>query len=354
MLHSNEISNKRVGCDEWNSENCKTSENEKKTDHKVTTIYEAFSPLISSLKVCGLYYVRPQGRKVTMQQIYCWTLSAVPFTSVLIELSAFAKMTSIDINFMLLINCLGYTLLCAANVLTCVRNAQNPKYVRKFFLGFERLNRYGGSFVQANQVRQFAKIVCIVSWILYLANFGMMVYSVFATTFLDVVFSAVPLPPSHPALKIVLIVALSIIGLQWIFSMSVETCFSTLLFMEYRKFYKNMKKKIRCNAELFHKSIETDRKRFVEMSRIVESADQILAIHHGASFACNIANLCVLLYSIAYYSKTAQVSFIVIWLILFAGDIINVCISGILVNATVKNCFILLHTFAQLALYKIC
>ncbi len=82
-----------------------------------------------------------------------------------------------------------------------------------------------------------------------------------------------------------------------------------------------------------------ERKRYVAMSRIVEAADRILALHHGACFSCDIANMCLLLYTIAYYNDESPVAAFVIWFLLFFGDIAVTCACGILVNYGVSGLY---------------
>lgn len=89
----------------------------------------------------------------------------------------------------------------------------------------------------------------------------------------------------------------------------------------------------------FRGELEVERHRYVAMCRIVEAADKILAIHHGACFSCDIANMCLLLYTIAYYNTQSPVAAFIIWFLLFLGDIAIMCSCGILVNYGVSNTY---------------
>ena len=312
---------------------------DKEIDHKKTPFYEASTPLIVSMKLSGLYYVKPVTCKLTVQQVYCWILALIPCACMITEASVIRFIKSIDINCLILAYCFSFTSLCAANAVTFIRNSQNPKYVRKFSLGFERLNSYGGPFLQSSQVKKFVKITSLVSWVVYCAYLYMVGHIVFSSSIIDFVLQGVGLPMANSLSKIILMLVLCIMGLQWVFTCSMQLCVGAVLFLEYRKFYKAFISKL-CKDN--HKQIqlqhfEMERKRYVQMARTVEAADKMLALHHGASFACNISNLCLLLYVIAYYSSLVEVSVLIVLFLLAIGDIAVVCISGILVNVTVNN-----------------
>lgn len=84
--------------------------------------------------------------------------------------------------------------------------------------------------------------------------------------------------------------------------------------------------------------LETERKRFKQMTKMVTSADYFLSVHHGASFACNIANICLMLYMLAFYpsSGIAQTVALIFWLFACAADIAVVCGVSIVVNTDVR------------------
>lgn len=160
----------------------------------------------------------------------------------------------------------------------------------------------------------------------------MIAYSSIAMTILDPVITSVQLPVSQTWLKTVIGVLSCFIAAQWYVPNCAELCISLMIFTEYCKFYKAFSKKIDASGK-FDGCLETERKRYVAMLRVVEAADKTLTLHHGAAFIGDIGNLCLCLYCIAYYrSQTDQVAPFVIWLILTLCDVIIKCTSGILVN----------------------
>ncbi len=49
-----------------------------------------------------------------------------------------------------------------------------------------------------------------------------------------------------------------------------------------------------------HTVFENERKRFIEMTRIVKAADSFLSIRNASAFSFNVINICVLLYILIY------------------------------------------------------
>ena len=310
--------------------------NDKFVDHRKLPFYLAFSPFFTCFKIAGLYYVRRKNKYISPLQVYCWTFALVPVVSLAIEMSLLRIVSSIDINFMTLIACIGFTLLCTANCIIFIRNAHNPKQLRKWFFGFERLNYFGGPYTQASQVNLLTKFCVVFACVIYCCFFCLVSYAVVYTSLLTILLNGFGVSPTYVVVKISLIVVASLMGLQWIFPNCFELCLGIHLFMEYRKFYKNFAKKCRTNPKEFQETLEMNSKRYVEMTKIVELADKILTLRHGASFGCNLAILCLLLYIIAYYSKTAEVGLIIVLFVFFTCDIAFVCVGGILINVTVR------------------
>ena len=299
--------------------------------------YKALAPLMFCLKLSGLYFIRPANAVITPQMVYCYILSLVPLVGLAMVASIFRLTTAIDVNFMTLLSCFSYALLCIVNAFSFLKNAHDPKEVRKFFIGLDKLNNYGGPLVQATQINKLAKYVVAVSCVIYCFTVCVLIYAIFRTEVLYVVLKGFGLEPTNPIIQTVMAVFVSFLVLQWVFPNSIELCFAMHLYKEYRQFYKIFTKRIRANHSQLQEFIEDDRRRFVQMARIVEAADKVLGLHHGASFASNLANLCLELYMIAYYSSSAQVSIFIALLLLFMADIVIICVSGILINTAVSR-----------------
>ena len=301
-----------------------------------TTFYVAFSPLIFWLKVSGLYHTRSTelGKKISLGRLYCWLITFVAWTGWLMELTVLRLVSSINIKLIFLLISISFGLLCTTNVTTSLIHGHRQKYIAKFFLGFERLNQYGGPFTSPLQVRRLAMASVISTWLVYVCSSILFGYIFYATTLMDILTEGFGLPATSTFMRTLLMMFCSVMELLWLFPNCTELCMSILLFQEYRLFCKSFTKKIDRFGK-FQGCLETERSRYVEMSRIVDAADKILAFHHAASFLCNIANLCMFLYVIAYYHYLDHVYIFVFWMLLFIADIAVVCISGILVNVGV-------------------
>jgi hypothetical protein len=302
-------------------------------DYTKTVFYEAFSHHITALKVVGMFHVRPK-EGVTALQVYCWCWTIYYWLVFAAELSTFRVISAINMKLIGLLMCCMLTLLCAVNIVAHLRNGHRPNHVRKFFLGFERLNRFGGTYTSASQARKISMVVTIFCLIIIICNFGMLGYVVFKTRLLIVLFEGFGMSEKNVLMETGMLVLTCLLMVHWIMPNGVELCISSLLFLEYRAFYKAFVSKIDKYGE-FEGDLEVERQRYVAMSRIVEAADRILALQHGASFGCNIVNMCLLLYTVTYYRSEAQVIVYVFWFILVSGEMAIKCTCGILVNYAV-------------------
>ena len=291
---------------------------------------------MACLHFAGLLFVRSEDRVITPHQVYCYFISLFPFIGLAMELSLFRFTASIDFNLMMLVNCFCFTLHCAANAIASLIHSHNPKYVRKFFVGFDSLNIYGGQYTHMKKVNKLAKYTVIMSCSAYFLTVLLIGYAMCMTDLFIVILEGFILEPTNPIIKAILTIIVSVLELHWIFPKFIDLSFGILIVWEYCRFHEAFTKRMYANQRQLQESIENDRQRFVEMARIVEAADKILTLHHGACFACNIVNLCLIVYMIAYYSSSAQIGIIVLLLLLFTGDIAIVCVSGILINSVVS------------------
>ena len=305
------------------------------TDYTNSEYFQALGPLFTSLKICGLYYVKNKDKIISPQQVYCCLFSTLPWILLATEIITLVQATSIDVNFMNLMMYAGFTVMCIANSLSFLRNSSNPKFIRKFFQSFEELNRYGGRFTRPSQLKKIVFVSVFVAWILFLCNATLIAYILVSTDVLNDVFAKLRIPSSDSWLKGLIIFIVILEQLQWIFPDCTEVCITAMIYREYRLFYKSFAKKVHKLFQ-FHGSIEEERKRFVVMARVVVAADNMLTLHHGAVLACNIINLCVLLYVIACKTDSSQMAIFITWFSLCLGDIIIVCICGILVKTAVR------------------
>lgn len=125
---------------------------------------------------------------------------------------------------------------------------------------------------------------------------------------------------------------------MWLFPVCLELCLGVLLHTEFRLYRQAFLKKIqREGGQLFVKSFDNERRHFLVMTKIVKAADSCLAVHHGAVFLCDIGNICIMLYMLAYLNiNKAVAASLVFWMIACFLDMTVVCVIGILINSGVS------------------
>ena len=315
---------------------CDKNDFEKSKDFSKSPFYEAYTPIIFCLKLSGLYFVKSKDRLISPQQVYCYILSLCPFVGIAMEFSLFRFMTSLDVNFLTLLVCSSFTLLCAANAISFLRHAHNPKYFRKYIIGFDSLKLFGGPYTQPDQIRKLAKYTALISFICYCLALCTVSYAIFMTELFNFFVQGFNLESTNSFMKIFLTMGFGVFGLQWTFPNCVSLCVGIHIYLEYKQFFKAFKRRLHAHLRLLQTSIEIDRQRFVQMTRIVEAADKILALHFGVSFATTVACFCLNLYMVAYYSKSAQVGIVTAFLMQCVVNTVVNCASGILINTAVR------------------
>ena len=328
-------------------------------DYTHTKIYRAFHPLMYSLQMVGLHHHRHVDKskkglsKPNFSQMYAWSVTATAWLVVI--KSTITMRLANGLGPQMITNMIFslVLLLCTMNCTAFLWSAHNPKSTRKMFLGYSKLQLYGGPYVNQESLKRYAKIGTIAAWIANAINYGIVIFITFFTDVLSIL-STDPFT-NNPIGSI--IVKLGFVGGAFymssffIFGAVVDLFISLLLYNEFRLFGKDFRSRLSEDGA-FNGSLENERRRYLLMTRIVESANDCLAIHHGASFTCGIANICLLLYSIIYYPAVSKQLGVAIaysyWIIGALVDMTISCLSGILVNASVNvplftQLFIVIH-----------
>lgn len=131
---------------------------------------------------------------------------------------------------------------------------------------------------------------------------------------------------------------------MWFLPVCLELAIGWLLRTEFDQFKQAFRARLTADRSVIQ-SFEMERKRFLEMTKIVEAADYCLAIHHGAVFLCDIANICLMLYMLAYLPTpppTIALSFI-LWMTAWFADMAVVCYVGIAIDSGVRVLSYLLY-----------
>ena len=71
---------------------------DRSADFLKNTFYTALAPLITCLKLSGLYFVRPTGKAISFQQVYCCVIGLFPFANLASEMAMFRYVSSLDVN----------------------------------------------------------------------------------------------------------------------------------------------------------------------------------------------------------------------------------------------------------------
>ena len=312
-------------------------------DYTISAVYNAYAPLLTSLKICGMYYTyydkeNTPSRQQTAQKIYCYCVVVISWCSFIFMTTLF-RFASSNLRFINVLTAISWTLLCALNTTSGVKASYSPRDQRRYFGGFTKLEKLGGPYIQISSVGKIVKISTCVVWVFYAVKITSFVYAIYMTPLFDIIYvTFTPLSNlvNVMVIKCCLMALILLLELQFTFPIGMELTASIILSKELNMFKKALVKQIACKDNL-HIDFEDKRRYFVEIIRLVKAADRCLATHHGASFGCNIANLCLLLYSIIYYPRLAQTIPFTIWLVSCIFDIIGVCIGGILVNIGVSQ-----------------
>lgn len=307
-----------------------------------TAVYEAFKPLLRSLQVLGFYHCEctsNHGWQLWVSRIYCWivTLSFAALTIMcILNLTTTTKITT-DL-FTLLISVVSY-LLITFNGVSFILASHSRKSLTKFFICFSRLEQYGGPFIAISWLKRFLYIFCIGCWVSLITGMAFVAYlmsqnlfSVFMgsgqqqTTLMQVLFTLYLIFPTS----------------CWIFTSCLEFSLGVIIYREILLFARSLKSKFvngKVSAVANNNEIEKDRKRYLEMTRIIKAADNSLSVHQAAAFGCNVASICLQVYNICYYpearSKAGAAGTYTFGLLICVVDIGVVCTSGILVTTGV-------------------
>ena len=316
-------------------------------DYMRSPFYVAFSPLLSNLKLCGMLYSKITKNTdnndvwFNISRVYCWVITIICWLMVIRSFASLRLMTSVDPVALFNMNICCFLCLTAMNATTFLKASHDSKSLRKFFLGFVKLNNYGGTFICLKRARRIVFIATIICWTGIVINMFIVIILTFKTTTLDILSSDPFLEHgslSQLAAKITFIFITLFLSAVWIFPSATEFCISIILYKEFILFYKSFSSKMNKDGK-FIGSLENERCRYVAMCHIIGAADDALALHHGASFSCNIISICLLLYSLLYFPSVlhdpALITAYAFWLLSGVIDMSVVCFCGILINTAV-------------------
>ena len=315
-------------------------------DYCRTQIYKAFYPLMLSLKLVGLHYRRHNDKlkkgfsKPNVLQCYSWSLTMTSWIAFIKSLTTMRLVPSIgpllftNLVFSLIL------LLCTLNCTAFLLASHKPKKKRKLFMSYAKLKMYGGPFIDPAKIRKYVFIGTVIAWIVNVTNSSLCCFILFQTDVLSL-FATDPFTDSQTGslvMKIIFIGGIFYLSSMFIFGAFVDLSISLLLYYEFRLFGKYFRSLLSEDGA-FSGSLENERRRYLMMTRVVDAADECMAIHHGASFTCGIANICLLMYCLIYYPSITRTFGVLVaysfWITCSVFDIVVSCTCGILVNVAV-------------------
>lgn len=323
-------------------------------DYSETVLYAALKPLIISMKMIGLHHI--VGAKKTAsstscsrsrlptppaaQQIYSWSVVVFFWSCLIIQtISTF----QVPLTNFLLVNSLASLCFLAENVLkvTCfVIASHRLKAMRKIFTGFEKLDEFGGCLTNLTKVRCILTWTCVSFWTFYFCFIAAYAYFLFATPYMDTVIPSLGTtgPPSV-GFKILYSAFVAYELPVWPIVNVFELTMGIVIHSEVSQFCKSLRAKTEVKGR-FNGSLETERRKYTQLTRIVEAADRSLSLYHASSFCANIIILCLLIYNMVYMPGNLRAAWIcfayMIWILGAFFDLCIVCFSGTLISAAVS------------------
>lgn len=236
-----------------------------------------------------------------------------------------------------------FLILCALNATSFLRAAHNPRGMRKFFTVFAKLDKFGGAFINCQQVQKNILIGTVITWLLIALNDVIVGYLIFASSYFELIVNDPDLQPSDTkaafSLKIIYYVLFFYLTALWMFPLPLQLSTALVVYKEYTLFSTYLRSKL-TKDKRFTGCLEQERRRFQMMVKIVEAVDSGLSIHQAASFACNLANICLMLYIYIYYpsfvSTPVAIGGFTYWFTNSLADMVIVIVSGLLINSAVS------------------
>ena len=323
---------------------------DKDVDYTQTVLYNAFRPLMISLRLVGMHHTRRMNHTgqycavPTVSQIYSWFLTIIAWVMT-IKVGAALRLVSSPGPYMLNnLTSLTWAALCALNATCFIIASHKPESIKEYFVGFIKLNKFGGSYVCPKKIQKYILAGTIATWIIVIINITVFGYLINTTQLFDILatdpFPAVAGTTSYWIMKIYYTIIGFFFSAFWVFPSTMQLSACLIIHQELKLFCTSLGSKINSDGVFIGHSLEPERRRFLQIVKIIESADNCLSLHQSAAFACNITNICLILYTILYYSiynsVPAAMGAMVFWLFYAVADICVVIASGVLINSEVS------------------
>lgn len=239
---------------------------EKDDSYINTPLYKAFAPLLYSLAIVGLHHHRRPARVEsgrctlpTLSQAYCWMVTIVMWGLVVKSCITLRRLTALWPVSVSAVIMLIYFLLQALNATSFLRASHNPSSIRKYFLGFSKLSRYGGAYLCPSRARLYIIVGTVVAWVVILVNQASIFYLMLTTEYFNLTVND-PFNDTQTAailaMKVIyLIIAFYVIA-AWVFPSPVQLSVALIIYKEFTLFAKSLRHKMTKDTKRFTGDLE--------------------------------------------------------------------------------------------------
>ena len=278
------------------------SENDKANSKSL--LYEAFKPILLSLKIIGLHYGRGESSNKCLaffSMLLCWVIVVLAFGLIPLTIFSLRNTTKVDLHLLSSLPAIMCNVLCAMKMQLCLAvTSQKRKTLRKVFACFGNLQSYGGSHVSQAWIRRIVILICAIVWMLLSALILFYLYYVIInggqTSVNAIYYSVIKEATVSPIVlgTITIIIWFYDIA-SWLFIASMQILFCIILHKEITLLTRSMKQRFISAKFQLEEELETERKRFKEITRLIKAVDRSLSIQHVACFSCNVGTICIVL-----------------------------------------------------------
>ena len=317
-----------------------TKDSEEIIDYTKTSLYNSLRPILLSLKICGFHYVRSTSKDGNIKQkslkFYCWFVVSLMIIVLIINIYCLKDITKFGPAAIFSIDSAVSLLLSVMNAICFVFASEYPKALSEVCIAFSDLSEYGGPFTTQSWLKKLSTICCACCWAGWIIAILFIVFMI-SNGELFMAFYSVTSIADHTWYLVVTVIS-TILQCYfiacWIFINCLEILMGLIVYHEFNLVNSALMSKLD-KSRRFQGSIENERGRYLIMSRIVEAVDSTLSFHQAASFASDVICICMQLYYACYFldipREPRMVGYTIFGLFVSTSDIINICISGLLV-----------------------
>jgi len=270
-----------------------------------TTIEDGLRPLLTSMKLFGLYSSRrsdeagEKSRRWTVNTIYGAAVVAMLWVNVVRVLSAFTSDDTFGLTMFNKLLMIMWSFQCAVS--------QTAFYAASFSGRLAVVLCQTVDDSCARHSRRFSTFLAVVAWSFILLSMACLTYAIFFTDFLfDVMIAPfqnhiIVSDPTIPRI-IVLFIMLYLLS-AYIFSQALTFVLALIFCHQFMKVNKELGCSLDNNQErhVSDLDIETLRQRHQEISMTVSYLDDSLMFSNAAAFCCQLCGLIMLLYVLIFY-----------------------------------------------------